>query len=96
MKSGLPWSADAEGVLADGEGLTRARALPLDHDAFEHLDPLAAALDHAKVHAHRVTRLEPRDFAQLTALDVLDDGAHGEGGPWAAAMVAKSPELSGS
>ena len=83
--------ADAEGVLADGEGLARARALPLDHDPLEHLDPLAGAFDHAEVHAHRVARLEPRDFAQLTALDVLDDRAHVERGRRPGGMVAAVP-----
>jgi hypothetical protein len=40
------------------------------------------------MHAHGVARLELRDFAQLTALDVLDDGAHGKEGPKAAGIVA--------
>src|SRR6266516_7622775 len=73
-----PLDADAERVLADGERLAGARALALEHDSLEHLDPLAAALDHAEVHTHRVARLELRDFAQLPALDVLDRGAHGK------------------
>jgi hypothetical protein len=33
------------------------------------------------MHAHGVTRLETRHFAQLTALDVLDDRAHIERWP---------------
>src|SRR4029079_12696180 len=51
-------------------------ALALDHDALEHLDALAIALDDAEMHAHGVARLEARDFAQLTALEFLDRGAH--------------------
>src|SRR5581483_2157024 len=35
-----PLDADAEVVLADGEGLAGAGALPLDHEALEDLDPL--------------------------------------------------------
>jgi hypothetical protein len=31
------------------------------------------------VHPHRVSRLEARDLAELLALDVLDDRAHGKG-----------------
>src|SRR3954453_6630723 len=80
--------ADAEGVLADGERLARPGALALDHDPLEDLDALAGALDDPEMHAHGVARLELRDFAQLTALDVLDDGAHGEEGPKAATIVA--------
>src|SRR5581483_2718592 len=68
--------ADAERVLADGERLPRARALPLDHDPLEHLDALPVALDDLEVHAHRVARLEAGHVAQLAALDVLNDRAH--------------------
>src|SRR3954469_3584724 len=80
--------ANAERVLPDGERLTCTGTLPLDHDPLEDLDPLAGPFDHAEMHAHGVARLELRDFAQLTALDVLDDGAHGEEGPKAATIVA--------
>src|SRR4051812_20366459 len=83
--------AHAERVLADGERLARAAALPLDDDPLEHLDPRARAFDDAEMHAHRVARLEPRDFAQLTALDVLDDRAHVERGPEPRGMVAGAP-----
>src|SRR5581483_11673655 len=81
--------ADPERVLADGERLARPGALPLDHDPLEHLDARAGAFDDAEVHAHGVARLEPRDLAQLAALDVLDGRAHGKEGPEAASMVAE-------
>src|SRR5579862_6551870 len=80
----------AERVLAHREGLARAGALALDHDPLEHLDPLAGALDHAKVDAYGVAGLEPRNLAELAALDVLDDRTHGNKGPKAAAIVADS------
>src|SRR5579884_3146021 len=67
---------DPEGVLADGERLAGAGALPLDHDPLERLDPLAVALDHLEVDAHGVARLEAGDVAQLAALEILDDRAH--------------------
>src|SRR5581483_4454258 len=79
-----PLDADAEGVLADGEGLAGAGALPLDHEALEDLDPLPGPFDHAKVDTHGVAGLEGRNLAQLTALDVLDRRAHGKEGPKAA------------
>src|SRR5690349_14412030 len=84
-----PLHADAERVLSDGERLAGSGALALDHDPLEHLDALAAALDHAEVHEHDVASHEMRQVAQLTALDVLDDGAHGEEAREAAAMVAE-------
>ena len=68
--------ADAERLLADGEGLAQAGALALDHDALEHLGAAAVALDDLEVHPHAVTRLEGGDAAQLGALDVVDDTAH--------------------
>ena len=47
-----------------------ARALALDHDALEHLDPRPRALDHAEVHLQRVARLELRQvLAQLSLLE---------------------------
>src|SRR4029079_6930290 len=90
-----PLHADAEGLLADGERLARARALALDDDALEHLDALAAALDHLEVHAHGVARLELRHVAQLRLLDALDDGAHGRGSRfgrgWSVAKTVGGP-----
>src|SRR5262245_30388921 len=81
--------ADAEGVLADRERLAGAGPLPLDHDPLEDLDPLAVALDHPEVDAHRVARLEAGHVAQLTALDVLDGRAHREKGRGGRTRVAE-------
>src|SRR5262249_32756943 len=80
--------ANAERVLADGERLACTGALALDHDALEHLDALPRAFDDLEVHAHGVARLETGHFAQLTALDVLDDRAHVERGRRPSGMVA--------
>jgi hypothetical protein len=55
-----PLDADAEGLLADGEGLTHPRALPLDHDALEDLGAAASALYHLEVDAHAIARIEGR------------------------------------
>src|ERR1051325_2858646 len=85
--------AHAERVLADGERLAAARPLTLDHDPLEDLDALPAALDHSEVHAHGVARLELRNLAQLAALDVLDDRAHGKKG---LAAAGNGSELSES
>ena len=71
-------------------------ALALDHDPLEDLDALAAALDHAEMDAHGVARLEPRDFAQLAALDVLDDGAHSKEAPKGAANGSEVSRVTGS
>ena len=70
--------ADAEGLLADGEGLADAVALALDDDALEDLGAPARALDDLEVDADAVAGLEARDAAQLGALESFDDGAHGE------------------
>src|SRR5215210_8960189 len=42
--------ADAEGLLAHGEGLAHPFALALDHDALEDLGAAAGALDDLEVH----------------------------------------------
>ena len=76
MDGERPLDADTERVLADREGLTRAGALALDDDPLEDLDPLAVPLDDPEMDAHGVARLEPRHFAQLPALEFLDDRAH--------------------
>ena len=70
--------ADAEGLLAHGEGLAHAVALALDDDALEDLGAAAGALDDLEVDAHAVAGLEVRDAAQLRALEAFDDGAHGK------------------
>jgi hypothetical protein len=80
---------DAERLLADGERLADARALPLDHDALEDLDPAALTLDHLEVHTHGVARLEPgAAFAQLAPLEELDRLAHRKS--------ARGPTVNGS
>src|SRR5207249_1027739 len=71
-----PLDADAGGDLPHGERLAHARALALDDDPVEHLDAAARALDHLEVNANGVAGLEERHFAQLSALDVLNDVAH--------------------
>src|SRR6266516_7664945 len=77
MERERPLDADAERLLAHGERLARAGSLPLEHDSLEDLYPPPRPLDHLEVHAHRVARLEARHLAQLGALEVLDDVAHG-------------------
>ena len=73
--------ADAEGLLADGEGLAGAVALALDDDALEDLRTATRALDDLEVDADAVAGLEVGDAAQLRALEAVDDGAHGEEEP---------------
>ena len=58
--AGTSLHADAEGLLADGEGLTDALTLALDHDTLEDLRAAARALDDLEVDAHAVARLELR------------------------------------
>src|SRR5687768_10386574 len=70
--------ADAEGLLADGEGLADPLALALDDDALEHLGTTAGALDDLEVNADAVAGLEGGDAAELRALQGVDYGAHGE------------------
>jgi hypothetical protein len=74
--------AHTKGLLADRERLAEARALPLDADPLEDLDPLSVALDHLEVHAQRVARLELGQVrAQLALLEALDRRVHRRGGP---------------
>src|SRR5215207_11221576 len=80
--------ADAEGLLADREGLAHSLALALDDDALEDLGTTAGALDDLEVDADAIAGLEGGDAAELRALQAVDDGAHGEedaarGGPLA-------------
>src|SRR4051794_34470907 len=69
--------ADAERLLADGEGLADPLALALDHHAFEDLRPAARALDDLEVDLDAVPGLEAGNTAQLSALERVDDSAHG-------------------
>ena len=69
-------NADAEGLLAHGEGLARSVALALDHDPLEDLDASARPLDDLEVDLHAVARREVGNAAQLRALDGFDDAAH--------------------
>ena len=70
--------ADAEGLLADREGLAHPLALALDDDALEDLGAAARALDDLEVDADAVAGLEGGDAAELRALEAVDDGAHSE------------------
>ena len=92
-----PLDADAEGLLADGEGLAHAGALAPQHDALEDLGAFARALDHLEVDADAVARGEVREaLLQLGALDAVDYGAHGlaeaEKPPDPSAGTARSAE----
>src|SRR6202042_2219268 len=70
-------NANAERLLADGEGLTRAVTLALDHHALKDLGAATSALDHLKVDAQAVASVELWNSAELCSLQALDDGAHG-------------------
>src|ERR687893_2945305 len=70
--------ADAEGLLANGEGLADPLALALDHNAFEDLGTTAGALDDLEVDADAIAGLEGGDAAELRALQGVDYGAHSE------------------
>src|SRR5262245_48666583 len=89
--------ADAEGLLADREGLAHPLALALDDHALEDLRTATRALDDLEVDLDSVAGLEPGNAAQLRAFEAVDDGAHGEkraacqgGAAERAGMVAKS------
>src|SRR5262249_40737182 len=69
---------DAAGLLPTREILPRPGSLPLQHDPLEHLHAPARTFDDLEMHAHRVARLEARYVAQLGALEVLNDVAHGK------------------
>src|SRR4051812_830821 len=68
--------ADAEALLAHGEGLADPVALALDDDALEDLRTATRALDDLEMHAHAVAGLEPRDPPKLRAFEAFDDAAH--------------------
>src|SRR5262249_23241329 len=69
-----PFDPDpVERDLADGERLAEPSALAPDHDALEHLDALAIALDDAHVHLDGVARPELRQVvAQTRRFDEVD------------------------
>ena len=70
--------ADAERLLADGEGLAGAAALPLDDDPLEDLGPAALALDDLEVDLYAVTRRECGALANarcsMLSMTVLMEG----------------------
>jgi len=63
-----PLDADTEGLLADRERLSHARALPLDDDALEDLEAATLSLDHLEVDADRVAGFEDRQVGSQLAL----------------------------
>ena len=66
--------ADARCDAAHGECLADTRALAGDHNALEHLDTLARALDDAGMDAHGIARCELRDVgAELFLLQDFND-----------------------
>src|SRR3954451_6842282 len=69
--------ADAEGLLADREGLAHPLALALDDHALEDLRAAPRALDDLEVDLDAVPGLEAGDSAQLRALEGVDYRAHG-------------------
>src|SRR3954447_9270662 len=69
--------ADAEGLLADREGLPHPLALALDDHALEDLRAAPRALDDLEVDLDAIPGLEAGDAAQLRALEGVDYGAHG-------------------
>src|SRR5262245_59505779 len=71
--------ANAEGLLADREGLAHPLALAIDDHAFEDLRAAPRALDDLEVDLDAVTRLEAGNAAQLCALERVDNGAHDVG-----------------
>src|SRR3954465_9858178 len=72
-----PLDTNAEGLLADREGLAHAFTLALDDHALEDLRAAPRALDDLEVDLDAVSGLEAGDAAQLGALEGVDDGAHG-------------------
>src|SRR3954470_9558517 len=76
MKGERTLDTNAEGLLANREGLTDALALALDDDAFEDLRAAPRALDDLEVDLDAVPGLKAGDAAQLRALEGVDYGAH--------------------
>ena len=70
--------ADAVRYLSNDERLAVAIMLLRDHDPFEYLDALFAALDYLYVNLHSVADVELRLFSlELRLFDFLDDCGHG-------------------
>src|SRR4051812_6730428 len=92
--------ADAEGLLAHGEGLADPLALALDDHALEDLRTTPRALDDLEMDLDAIPGLEAGDAAQLSALERVDYGAHSERRPRAdrarrrSIMVADVPRAS--
>ena len=87
--------ADAEGDLADREGLAQPAALAPDDDALEHLDALAARLGHPHVHAHVSPGAEVRQVvAQARLLDQI--GLFMDNGPGSLWEMARLPMIAPS
>ncbi len=78
VKRERPLDADAEGLLAHGEGLPGSMALALDHHALEHLGAAAGALDDLEVDAQPVPGVKRGHSAELRSLQAVDHGAHGK------------------
>jgi hypothetical protein len=78
MQGESPLHADAERLLAHGEGLTRSGALALQHNPLEDLGAAPAPLDHLEVDPDAVARAEGGNpLLELAPLDAVDDAAHG-------------------
>ena len=70
-------NTDAEGDLADGEGLADAGALTTDADTLEELCTLVVALDNLYVYFEGIAWAEGRDIvAQLCCIDLVNDVGH--------------------
>ena len=70
-------NADAEGDLADGEGLADAGALTTDANTLEELCTLVVALDNLYVYVEGIAWAEGRDIvAQLCCIDLVNDVGH--------------------
>jgi hypothetical protein len=65
-------------------------ALAPDHNALEHLGAAPGPLDHLEVDTQTIACVELRDTAELGALQVFDDGAHGSFYPPAAPASGQS------
>src|SRR6478672_2421752 len=94
MQGESPLHSDPEGLLAHGEGLTRAGALPLQHDPLEDLGAAPAALDHLEVDPDAIAGAEGGNpLLELAPLDAVDDAAHSRRKtaqlPWRARAVAR-------